>query len=456
MYTSRSSIELFQTCPRQRYLHDFVLGTGVVPFGRSSHLVTGSAVHEGVGQLLKRVKSGKYNSDNPNEVEAAVIVATKWYQEECFNRQFYGKGVATDAQQEFTFREQLALVEGLVRAWAIAELPKIIQRYKVVGNEREIVVTLAEGVEFQARVDAELEDLEDGSFYNYSLKTAKEWNDRMGDSYREDLQGITEVWAIEEDAKRESKLAMAAGLAAGKLAELADSQLKKDGLGRIQQYFAKFQPKRVMGVRFCFLVKGNRVQSDKQDVNSLWITYSPLIRGYKRFSPSNIAYAHSWFYPNSENKSGKGALGKGWEPFNVWESQEFTVKSWIEFIRDGKVQPDCGDVIKNQVVTPGEYFRNQREIEGAVVEITEQEIRIRDALVYAKGGNGYTLDTSQGTKESIFPKYRRSCHWPSKCEYYRICYQPEVFEDILGSGFYEKRIPHHRAERESINASAGA
>jgi hypothetical protein len=444
MYTSRSSIELSQSCPRKRYLHDFYDGIGVVPFGRSPHLATGSAVHEGIGHLTKRIKllDGAILGDPQGEIDVAVQIATSWFQNECENKKFYGKGVRTDRQTEHTYKEQLALVEALVRAWGMVEMPNLVNRFRVIGTEREIAVKLAEGVDFQARVDSELQEREGGGYYNYSLKTTKEWNERMEVSYREDLQGITEVWAVEEDARVRRGIARECALAANKMLGRVDSEISKEGLRKIQKFMVGMAPvKKVMGVRFCFLCKGNRKQSDVQDPDSLWVTYSPLIRGYKHFSPGGVEYAHSWFYPNAENRSGKGALGKGWEPFNVWESTEFTIKSWLELIGSGQIQPECGEVIKSQVVVPVEYYRNEREIVEGIVEIQHQEEMVKYSSEQAA--------LNQRILPVVFPKYRRSCHWPTECEYHKICYQPEVEGDILGSGYYERRIPHHAGERES-------
>src|ERR1700693_2102913 len=198
LYTSRSEIETYQDCPRYRFNNYHLLGKGVVPVAKSIPLVTGSAVHRGVEHLLNRVRIGQ-----EVDIEVAVQLAVEQYRKDCEATGFRGKGVDTDRQQLFTFEEQKALTEALIRAWAIVELPNIVARYKVVAVEREIEpLDLASEVKFMARVDAEFQEVGSGDYFNYSLKTMKTWNERSENSYKSDLQGVTEIWAVEEDAKR--------------------------------------------------------------------------------------------------------------------------------------------------------------------------------------------------------------------------------------------------------------
>ena len=168
------------------------------------------------------------------------------------------------------------------------------------------------------------------------------------------------------------------------------------------------------------------------------ITYNPLIRGYKRITPSSVEYAHSWFYPNPENRSGKSALGRGWEPFNVWEAMG--VKEWMEMIPT--IQVECEDPIRQQVVTPIEYFRDEREVEEAIEEIKYQETRVQAGVTHILNGDMWALP-------EYFPHYRKHCefHWGGPCEYKELCWSPEVSNDPLASGLYQIRVAHHEGER---------
>jgi hypothetical protein len=385
----------------------------------------------------------------PPDVEKAVEKAQGKYDEEVVGRGFNHKDIKSDFQQWYTYCEQRALVEALIRAWAIVELPQIAEKYKVLAVEREIEpIEIAPKVKLQARVDAEMRVLETGDLHAYSLKTMKQWGEREEESYKSDLQGITEIWAIEQDIAR--RVARWQGIYEA-LYDLMNGEyvFREDrNILNIWSYFSKKKPilEKVMGVRFCFLLKGvwKKVEYDS---GSQYVTYSPLIRGYKRVTPSGINYAHSWFYPNPQNRSGKGALGKGWEPFNVWE-MEGGVKRWLEWLQTGEIQPECGDILRQQVITPIEYFRDQDEIEEAIAEVALQESRIRNELV----GMGEMKDETDVriAMARTFPHNRRHCkfHFGGRCEYEAACWAMEVKNDPIGSGLYEIRIPHHQKEKE--------
>ncbi len=336
----------------------------------------------------------------------------------------------------------------MVRAWYYKELPNIVQRYKVIAVEREIEpLPLTNGILFQAKIDAELQEVSSGDYHNYSLKTMKQWTEKSESSYKSDLQGLTEIWAVEEDSKRYRD--RWESLANQAQVVMDTPQYPNKQLVTIWDYLEKKKPavKRVMGVRFCFLIKGKQMvpPSLKNDPTAVAITYSPLIRGYKNIGVAGITYAHSWNYPNPENKSGSSTLGKGWEPFNVWESS-ISIAEWIEMLVNNQVQPECGDIVKQQVITPGEYFRDEGSIEEAIREIIAQENRIKEGVGYLNPTLGEY--EKQHYLSYYFPHNRKHCefHFGGSCEYKALCWQPEVASNP--GELYQIRIPHHSYERE--------
>lgn len=445
MFTSRSAVEAYQDCPRYRFNQNFLNGQGVVPKAKSVPLVTGGSVHKGVERMLCNLRLG-----TEVNLELAVKEAVEQYVKDVGEAGFSGKGLEDDRQQWFTFNEQKALTEGLIRAWYYRELPNIQQRYKVLAVEREIEpLDLGNGIKFQAKVDAEFQEIASGDYHNYSLKTMGQWSERSENSYKSDLQGITEIWAVEEDSKRWVGRWQTL---TDKAKELLDTpQYPTSQLVKIWDFLAKKKPenKYVMGVRFCFLVKGKRMIPPvfKNDPNALYVTYSPLIRGYKNIGVAGISYAHSWNYPNPENKSGSSILGKGWEPFNVWES-DISIKDWVEALASNQIQPECGDIVKGQVITPGEYFRSEGDIEEAIREVVLQEQRIESGLQTIEA-NLDNPDIIKDLERSYFPHNRKHCffHFGGKCEYMPLCWQPEVINNI--NELYQIREAHHIYERES-------
>lgn len=447
-FTSRSPIEAYPICNRLRYNQYHLLGTGVVGKLLSVPLVTGTAVHRGVEHLANRVRIGQ-----TPDVDTAVGLAVDEYIRECEGLGFSGKGLKTNAQQWFTFREQKALLEGLIRMWYLVELPSIVQRYKILSVEREIIpVSLFYNehigtTHFMARVDMELQELATGEYYNYSLKTVNKWDERSEQTYKSDLQGITESWAIEREAidRQNEWISLTEDVE-----HLSQTEPYEKNLTAIIEYLRKKTPstKKLMGIRFCFLVKGMRRKDIYNgDENSPYVTHSPLIRGYRYITPTEVSYAHSWTYPNPNNKSGRGTLGKGWEFFNVWES-DISIKDWVNALYQNQIQPECGSVLRANTITPPEYFRDDPEIEQAMREVVAQEKKIASALYQLKKDG---VDTNRILDE-VFPHSRRSCYFMfgEECPYLALCWKPEVAADPIGSGLYQIRVPHHKPERDAI------
>lgn len=460
-YVSRTPVEGYQDCPRYRFNNYHLLGKGLVPKTNSVPLVTGGAVHRGIEHLANRLRIGQ----EPN-IDTAVGLAVEQYEKDCSDAGFSGKGLSTERQQWFTFNEQRALTEALVRAWGLVEMPQLQQRFKVIAVEREVMpLQLAPNVTFMAKVDIELQENASGDYYNYSLKTAKQWGERMEESYKNDLQGITETWAVEEESR------ILQGIWDRLINDvervMGSQQLPGKNLVAIEQYLKnnRRKAKILSGIRFCFLIKGQRKKPEynNTDPNALFITYNPLIRGYKNIGPASISYAHSWFYPNPENKSGKSILGKGWEPFNVWES-DISIKDWINYLASGEVQPECGDVLKQHVVTPTEYYRNPSDIDMGIAQIRYQEERINRALENLdhferlaeptnsdEYNNVVSSSEYMAVMDSTFPHHRKSCEfmYGEQCAYKSLCWSPEVASDPLGSRLYQVRVPHHETERNA-------
>jgi len=469
-FTSRSAIEDYQKCPRLRWWRQFALGRGISPSKKSIPLSTGSCIHAGVEYLFRWAKEIKLEVGSSREtfncsqleyesaIENAVSASRKLYHDLVFDAGFTGVGVSGDINEKFTYNEQVALTEALIRAWAMKELPSILAEYEIVGTEKEITVNLpGTDIVFQARVDAELRHRIDRSYYNYSLKSVKMWNERSDKSYRKDLQGLTEIWAVENERE-------GLGRCEDTILNSLDwlkrrGYVQQTNIASIEKFLQSKLPlkgKVVDAVKFCFLIKGDRRESGKDysyydngDGSGRYVTYSPLIRGYKRIGTMSIEYAHSYKFPNPNNKSGMGTLGKGWEPFNVWEDKGVGgVKGWMEKLseKDGEgkyvIQPDCGDIIKNCVITPETYMRSGGEVESAITQIVSQEHQ-----VFLGAG---LIEVLPIDLDRYFPQHRHSCHWPSDCEMLAACWNPMTGDDPIGSGLYEIRTPHHEMERDSL------
>jgi hypothetical protein len=457
-FTTHSAIDSYRTCPYKRYLNYHHLKTGIVPTSKSIPLTTGSEVHTGITYILNVYRNGAAILDST--VDMAVEKALSNYS------RLWDKVELDDI---FTYYEQRALIEALIRTWVLVELPNIFEFFTVLDVEREIPFPLDENgdIILGSRADAILQHKQTKDIVVYSLKTMKRWDTRALRSYKKGSQVVTETEAVRWLlAQQESAIGNVLNsitnndihgvlYAVPKMREIFDYLLHRVG---------QSNPKNI-GVKFCFLIKGNR---EDKNLQSDWdYQTSPLITGYKKFTPSGIEYAHTNKTVKPENKSGFGKLGKGWEKFNVWEEESLgmpdeRVKNWINLLNNqyklttsntggvniGYVQIQVelaeieGNILKQQIITPSEIYPTKDRVDKVLEEIKEQEGAIRHIL-------------SHDTFDSFFYKNDRSCHWPTNCQYLPICWGESVnsdtpfdvsLDDVLTNGVYERRKPHYELE----------
>jgi hypothetical protein len=470
-YTSRSAIESRQDCPRKRYLQYHYNQKGIVPANKSIPLTTGSCVHSGVEFMLRQWKEQPDLLSIPVLIDYAVETATRKYKELLEGRGFSN---ILEKEQEFTKLEQLSLTEALVRAWGMKEFPLIIKNYRILEIEKELVESYSFGfdddpktgyignppysvINFQGKPDIILETKDSNKdILVYSLKTIKDFAWYVEKSYKRDLQGVTESYLTNKFLQAKNS----------EIDHLVTAILNHSSILDFREKLVDFTKSKkvnsnVSGIKFCYLIKGTRKESDYDPRH--YITYNPLIRGYRKVTTTGVEFAHSWFYPNPENKSGKSILRKGWEPFNVWESEHFegSIYKWMKELEGGKIQPNCPDPIKGVVVTPIEVRRDGREIVEDMEVLKREEISFFEKLsnlVTSVNQLSNLTELQEGLR--TFGKTRKRCDYPTPCDYLPVCYgedekgniidNPLVQIDPIGSGYYEVREPHHEMEREGL------
>ncbi len=448
MFTSRSAIETYQRCPRRRFWEYLYLGKGIRPSDTSVPLTTGTAVHAGVGHLLNFLRIGAIL--NEERIKEACKIATDKYEAICSEK---FKGVESNYGNEYTFKEQKALTEGLVILWALVEAPELSKHYEVVEVEKEEKFVLVPGksleidtIVMEGRVDAILKNKEGKNSYTlYNLKTSKRWTTYNRDSFAYDLQGLTESICVKKRWEREDEIKN------NLLNCVEGAGLKKNHADAIEKCISGYGVRNLVGVRYCILVKGD--YKEPWESAGFKCTHSPIVRGYKRDNPNGTDYAHSWYFDNPNNKSGKGALGRGWDPFNVWE--KFEIADWVSACWEGEVQPEAKRNLLD-IVQLFEVYRNPREIEDTLVQIQHQE---RQVIKVAKLANEIDINT-EGTEgrskweememdaylAKYFPMNRGSCIYPYACNFIPICHKG--IKPTIDEG-WEFREPHHEGERES-------
>lgn len=368
IFTDRSRVLRYQQCPRARWYEYHHGGLGIVPRTLQIELDVGAAVHAGVARLLAG-----------DGVEAAVAASLD--------------AVQTDSP------EQRALTEALVRVHALRLLPALIADYEVLEIEREDLMELAETdgmrIVWMSRPDALLRSRSTGDLFVYSLKTASTFDRRRDDENRHDVQGMSEIAALER-----------------RLGE------------------------RIQGVLMHFLVKGRRDENGQD---------SFLVRPWRRAEQFSDSWAWNPRKPcenpascpyHSVRRSDEPYHNlRGYERVAVWE--HMPVARWIDMLACGEAVPG-GDPLAQVAVAPIPYFRNSNEIRRWLLQTASQELRVAADVLAVDGPN--ELDRR-------FPQYRRSCDWPRRCVYQDLCFGPEGAELRWEEFGYVPRRPHHEAER---------
>jgi hypothetical protein len=407
-HSSRSATECYFDCPKRRYLRYHYSGYGIDPILRNVPLTTGICVHVGSTTILKAIQKNVFTSTSNNErvIDFAVIKSLQAYDEIVKEAGFKLNENWDD--NGYLYNEQRALTEALVRAYAIIEAPFILKTYQVIAVEKDLPLSLLspfDHLDYPAKADAILLSKVDGLLYVYSLKTTKQWTDRIQASYREDLQGVTELAAVRQALKGTKY----------------ESQLG--------------------GVAYCFLVKG---LFSKKEYGG-FETDSPLIRGWKFQGPNYPEYAHSFWFPNPHNPSGKGRLSNQWQPFKVWESFPGGIKNWVNCLASGEIQRECPNPLNECVRSPMPSSRDDFDLDKTLLEVAGIERRVIVGLEQLAKRNQYSNTVELMSK--YFPRNRRSCRWPTDCDFIPICHQG--IKKPLESG-YRLRIPHHEKEREEF------
>jgi len=367
MKTSRTAITTYQSCPRKRFLQFHYNSTGIEPRRQAVPLVWGQGLHVGVASLLSGL-----------DADDAVREALLAYADQCEERDF---DIDDLESQSFVYREGQALIEGFIRAWAIERLPDFLGTYQVLEVEKEgLWNEWTENVDLAYRPDALLRKKNTGGLYVFNLKSSYAWTDRELKSSRYNVQGLSEMAAIEQ-----------------RLGE------------------------KVAGIQDEIFIKGSR-QKQKDDT---YIQATFLVHPWLKSGITSDDDEWAWQYYFEKNGR-RSSIGNSYSRVNVWE--HMTMKEWVELLADRKVQDSNG--LSELFVTPIPHERNTTELSEWLVQAQHQESRIERQLA--------TLTASQ--LDEFFPMYRHSCfNYQRTCPYAPICHD-RLDPDC---GLYVPRVDHH-------------
>lgn len=378
MKTSRSAITCYQSCPRKRFYQFHFNQTGIEPVKQSIPLVWGSGIHTGVERLLKG-----------DSVDDAVGFALEHYSEECQDRSF---DIDELESQSFVYAEGKALIEGFTRAWALERLPDFLGTYEVLEVEQEgLWEDWSDNVQLAYRPDAFLRKRNTGGLYIFNLKSSYAWGKREEQASRYNVQGLSEMAAIE------------------------------NRLGE-----------KVAGIQDEIFIKGSRLEKNDQKYQSTFLVHPWLKSG---ITSDDDEWGWKYYY----EQNGKNTrLGNAFNRVNVWE--HLTMKEWIQMLSDLQVQSNLGNPLSELFVTPVPHERNEQELSEWLRQAQFQEERIRYA-VRAVESSHY----DQRELDEFFPMHRHSCfNYQRTCEYAPLCHD-RLQADC---GLYQIRVDHHEINQQ--------
>lgn len=445
-YADRTRVLTHQLCPRKRYFEYEVPTSGSVPGIRPNRLnpdlVIGSGFHTGIENLLL----GK-------SVDEAVDAAIEGTTDEpgfwpLVKSQGLILGDLEDAS--YVYREAAALIEAFIRAYAKWNLPVLQSRFEIVEVEREdesrfILPDDSFTLRWGSRVDALLMEKDTLDLYALSLKTTREYGPRSIASASHDMQGLSEIAAVDQRLRRW----------AARIDEATGDEGETIPKWFIDRHVAGASP-HVLGVKMEYALKGLRLESPKG--SGQWYYNNALIRPWKKTDDldsmptrrrnitSSFGSPYAISYEFQDDLGGNHRLGKGWNRINIWE--DMGVKAWIDYVAEEEIQSfRPGTLLENTFVLPEEYFRNDDDIIRWEKRVLYQEKRVlegREKLKEVAGTSAF-----EDVLDEYFEPHSGACDYPTRCTFQEICFGPKAYlHNPIGSGLYTIREANHKTEEK--------
>jgi hypothetical protein len=429
-------------CPRARYLgsHFGPTGYGITARRESLPLVTGISVHRGL-EGFATILAEFDRLPDIHETRAIIAETTADYIARVELRGY--RGILSNQVTEETIREQAALISGLLWALRLKFLPWLHQGYRVLVVERERLHFLScacgappldptehirrqcSGQALMLRTDLIAQRRSGQSLAYFEAKTTG-W----------DSDAWVEQW--ETDAQLGLGTLDTHALYGGDVTELYIVGLSKGR--RTKDRFDPEQPKRQM---------------------------SPLCYGYAR--PANPPLQSEDWLPSYEwtNDSGevkrasrahrrKGVWLLGDSDWPMWRAYKGTdpdltpEEFWVRFLPVSVLEKCCFIL--------GPMNRQDEQLASLLRSMAGEESRWQETLwaLYELQQRGWSWrDTRfQAELDRLVP-----CSWACRpfgkehqCEFVPICHRHQGWDDPLGSGHYQPRLPHHQPELQQAIA----
>lgn len=417
--TDRSRVELgLSRCARARYLtnHAGPTGYGYTLRSEALPLATGLSIHQGVERFAAILKKGALPT--LEETRGVVAEVTTAHVAKVEARGY--RGILGGPHTEETILEQTTLIGNELWALRLTFLEWFHQIYEVVASEEERLYPLGPGRALMLRTDLLARRRGAQTLAQFEFKTTG-WE--------------SDAWAEQWETK---------------------PQLGLSTLDTTERWGAEVTEIYIVGLQ-----KGRRMK-DKYDPDGRKRQMSPLCYGYCRpgnppLAPDDWVAAYEWIDVNGEVKRASRAHRRRgvwelaasdwptWEAYRKADPSLTPAEFWVRWLPPNLLEKIC--------FVLGPLNRQDTQLQSLCRSIDAEEERWQQALwqLYElqQTGAGWATPKFQAELDRLVP-----CSWACRpfgkeheCQFVRICYRHEGWQDPLGSGRYQPRLPHHEPER---------
>lgn len=428
-------------CPRARYLscHAGPTGYGLTARRDSLPLVTGISAHHGLeafAQLLAR----EDRLTTLDETRAIIATVTRAYVTRVEARGY--RGILSSAHTEETITEQATLLSGLLWALRLKLLPWLHERYKVTVVERERLHFLrctcgappldqaehirrsCHGQALMIRTDLLAEQRRGSSLAYFECKTTG-WD--------------SDAWAEQWET---------------------DPQLALGTLDAPALYAKEVTELYIIG-----LSKGRRAK-DRFDPEERKKQMTPLCYGYCRpgnppLAPDDWLPAYEWTSNDGETKRASRAHRRrgvweietsDWPTWHAYRAEDpgmSAAEFWVRMLPTSLLDKVC--------FLLGPMNRQDRQLAATLRGMQGEEERWQQTLwrLYElQQQYPWASEVFQSELDRLIP-----CSWACRpfgkehqCEFVPVCHRHQGWDDPIGSGQYQPRLPHHEPELQQAIA----
>jgi len=441
--TDRSRFKLGTSrCARARYLgyHFGPTGYGITARRESLPLVTGISVHQGL-EAYTRILAEHDRLPDVGETRGIVHGICNAYLNRVEGRGF--RGILSGPQTDETINEQVALISGLLWALRLKFLPWLHAAYQVRAIEEERLHFLScscgappldtaehirrscAGKALMIRTDL-LAQRRGGQTFAYLECKTTGWD--------------SDAWAEQWET---------------------DAQLALGTLDVEAKYGHEVTELYIIGLN-----KGGR-KRDRYNPDDIRRQQSALCYGYRR--PGNPPLAKDdWLpaYEWTDNEGETRRASRAHKRTGIWLLDESDWPTWRAY--QGS-DPSLGayefwvrnlpaSILDRVCFILGPMNRQDQQLRALTTSMAGEESRWQAHLweLYELQANGYAWSSPE-FQEAL--DLRIPCSWACRpfgkdhqCEFVPVCHRHQGWDDPVGSGQYQPRLPHHDPElRQAID-----